>query len=298
MDQPILQLDSVRKQYGSVVALDDASVELDAGQVFGLLGPNGAGKSTLLDLVVGFRYPTDGSVRTCGLDPAVDPRTVRSKVGILPDATTVLPNWTGRRHLSFAMESAGVPGNPAGLAERVGISEAIDRPSGNYSKGMQRRLLLAMALVGEPELILLDEPGTGLDPQGMEYVREIVTQEREQGTTVVFSSHRLHNVESVADHVSILVDGHLRKPEPVSSLTSNTHSVLKVSVDPVPDSLDAIASMDGVEEAIHRNGSLEITCTGSAKKAVLDALERQGLTIQDVKTEGQSLVDYFLETVQ
>jgi len=204
---PAITVDNLTKSFGQTVALDDLSFRVEEGEVFGFLGPNGAGKSTTINIVLDFARPTAGEISVLGMDAQRYSRDIRQRTGVLPEGVELYDRLTARQHLEFAIDSKNADDDPEALLERVGLVDAIDRKAGGYSKGMAQRLMLAMALVGEPDLLILDEPSTGLDPNGAREMRDIVREESERGATVFFSSHIMEQVEAVCDRVGILRDG-------------------------------------------------------------------------------------------
>src|SRR6056297_4282674 len=247
-----IEIDGVTKRYGDVVAVRDLSFEVEEGEVFGFLGPNGAGKSTTINMLLDFVRPTEGEVRVLGHDTHDESVTVRDHLGVLPEGFSVYDRLTGRQHLEFAIESKEADDDPDAILERVGLSaEDGDRKAGGYSKGMAQRLVLGMALVGDPDLLVLDEPSTGLDPQGARQMRDIVREEADKGTTVFFSSHILGQVESVCDRVGILRDGQLVAEDSIEGLRDATSAdtVLRITVGDVPaDAIESARDLDGVSE--------------------------------------------------
>ncbi len=197
-----IALRNVQKRFGNVDALRGIDLEVDSGEVFGFLGPNGAGKSTTIDILLHYTHPSSGSVEVLDHDVTANPVAVRNRTGILPEGFAAFETMTGRQHVEYAIESNAADDDPDVLLERVGLEGVGDRLARDYSKGMTQRLALAMALVGEPDLLILDEPSTGLDPHGVRRMREIVRAERDRGATVFFSSHILEQVEAVADRVA------------------------------------------------------------------------------------------------
>lgn len=197
------------KQYGDIRVVDSLNLTVEEGEVYGFLGPNGAGKSTTIGLLLDYLRPTSGTIRVLGRDPQTDVVEIHERVGILPDRYGLYADRSARQHVALVSETNGASDDPAALLERVGLSDAIDDDAGTFSSGMEQRLALAMALVGEPELLILDEPFSGLDPHGVRLVREIVTEETERGATIFFSSHVLGQVELVCDRIGILHNGRL-----------------------------------------------------------------------------------------
>ena len=204
-----IETNGLTKQYGSMRAVDSLDLTVETKETYGFLGPNGAGKSTTIGLLLDYLRPTAGSARVLGRDPRDDVVAIHQRLGVLPDRFGLYEGRSARQHIAFVAETKGRDGDPERLLSRVGLGDAIETPVGEYSRGMQQRLALAMALVGEPELLVLDEPFTGLDPHGARRVREIVHEENERGATVFFSSHVLGQVELVCDRVGVLHDGRL-----------------------------------------------------------------------------------------
>jgi ABC-2 type transport system ATP-binding protein len=207
----------------------------------------------------------------------------------------VYDRLTGRQHLEFAIESKNADDDPEQLLDRVGIPDAIDRKAGGYSKGMAQRLTLAMALVGDPDLLILDEPTTGLDPNGAREMREIIRTERDRGATVFFSSHILEQVEAVCDRVGILRSGEVVAVDTIDNLRASVDSgaTLTIRVDRVTDeAIEAVRGVEGVSNVRAEGDSLTMQTDGS-KTAVLDAVESTGVEVRDFSTEEASLEDLF-----
>jgi ABC-2 type transport system ATP-binding protein len=292
-----IELRGVTKRFGDVTAVRDLDLEVPEGEVFGFLGPNGAGKSTTINLLLDFVRPTAGTVRVLNRDAREESVAVRRRTGVLPEGFDVYSRLTGRQHVEFAIESKEAADDPQSVLERVGIADAADRRAGGYSTGMRQRLALGMALVGRPELLILDEPSTGLDPNGAREMREIVREEADRGATVFFSSHILGQVEAVCDRVGILRAGELVAQDSVEGLREavGTEARLRVTVDRVTDgALDDVRAVDGVSAARVEDDSVVVECKDSAKTDVLAALEATGATVSDFETEEASLEDLFM----
>ena len=292
-----IELQNVAKHYGDVVALANLDLEIDEGEVFGFLGPNGAGKSTTINLLLDFVRPTVGSVQVLGHDAHEESVAVRQRTGVLPEAFGVYERLTGTEHVEFAIESKEVEGDPVAVLDRVGLDQTdAERKAGEYSKGMRQRLALGMALVGEPDLLILDEPSTGLDPNGAREMREIVREENDRGATVFFSSHILGQVEAVCDRVGILRDGELVAQDSVEGLRDavGTESTLRITVDTIDeDVLDDVRAIEGVSTVTPGDGSVDVACTDEAKTAVLTTFEDGGMPVSDFTTEEASLEELF-----
>ncbi|AGB30110.1 ABC transporter-related protein [Natrinema pellirubrum DSM 15624] len=295
---PAITVDELTKRFGQTLALEDLSFEVEEGEVFGFLGPNGAGKSTTINVILDFARPTAGEVSVLGMDAQHNSREIRRRTGVLPEGVELYDRLTARQHLEFAIESKDADEDPETLLERVGLVDAIDRKAGGYSKGMAQRLMLAMALVGEPDLLILDEPSTGLDPNGAREMREIVREENERGATVFFSSHIMEQVEAVCDRVGILRDGRMVAEDSVEGLRDSVEggTTLRVTVDRIDDdALQAVRSLPDVSDATvegREPPTVVVTVDGS-KTAVLSALEDRGIEIRDFETTEASLEDVF-----
>jgi len=245
-----IEATALSKRYGTLIALDRVDLTVEEGEVFGFLGPNGAGKSTMLNILLDFVKPTHGSVSIFGHDCQADPVEARERIGVLPEGYSVYDRLTGRQHIEYAIEAKAADDDPVDILERVGIREAGDRKASGYSKGMAQRLVLGMALVGEPDLLLLDEPTTGLDPNGAAQMRSILREENERGATIFFSSHILEQVQAVCDRVAILQGGELIAVDTIEGLRQSLGGGTKlvITVDGIDsEALDRIADVDGVE---------------------------------------------------
>jgi ABC-2 type transport system ATP-binding protein len=292
-----IELDGVTKRFGDVTAVSDLDLTVPEGEVFGFLGPNGAGKSTTINMLLDFVRPTSGEVRVLGLEAGRDSVVVRRRTGVLPEGYDVYERLTGRKHVEFAMRSKEADDDPDAVLERVGIADAADRKAGGYSKGMRQRLVLGMALVGEPDLLILDEPSSGLDPGGAREMRDIVRTEADRGTTVFFSSHVLGQVEAVCDRVGIMRAGELVAEDSIGGLRGavDEGETLTVTVDAASEGdLGGVRALDGVTSAATDGGTVTVSCEADAKTAVIGALEDADVTVKDFQTEETSLEDLFL----
>ena len=295
VDSPAIRVHGLTKEFGNVTAVDDLDLVVEKGEVFGFLGPNGAGKSTTINMLLDFIEPTAGSVEVLGYDAQDASESVRKQIGVLPEGFGLYERLTGKRHLAFALNWTDADDDPAELLDRVGLDPAdADRPVGDYSKGMQQRLALGMALVGDPDLLILDEPSSGLDPHGIRQMRELVREEAERGTTVFFSSHILGQVEAVCDRVGILNEGTLVAVDTVDGLREavGTGSQLKLRLADEPP-ID-VNDIKGVDAVIREDGLLLIDCHDPRTKAqVVTQLTNVGTEILDVNSESASLEDVF-----
>jgi len=292
-----IQLSTVTKRFGDIEAVRELDLTVEAGEIYGFLGPNGAGKSTTINMLLDFVRPTSGTITVLGEPVDVAGAGLRERIGVLPEGFDVYDRLTGRKHIEFAVDSKGADDDPEAILDRVGLGEAADRPAGGYSKGMRQRLALGMALVGEPDLLILDEPSTGLDPGGAKEMRDIVRQEANRGATVFFSSHVLGQVEAVCDRVGILHEGELVTEDSIEGLreASDNEATLILTVDDATDNdLDPIRRLDGVSGAAVDGTMVTVSCESSTKTEVISTLGEAGIEIRDIETESTSLEELFL----
>lgn len=214
MTGPIIELVDLTKKYRSFTAVDHINLTVRKGEIFGLLGPNGAGKSTTILMMLGLTEPTAGSAKVCDIDPTRRPIEVKKRVGYLPEDVGFYDDRSGLENLVYTAMLNSIPEADAKtkaieLLKHVGLDEeAWTKKAGKYSKGMRQRLGLADVLIKSPEVIILDEPTSGIDPQGVRAFLELIIELRDkQGLTVLFSSHNLHQVQQVCDRIGIFVEG-------------------------------------------------------------------------------------------
>jgi ABC-2 type transport system ATP-binding protein len=224
-----ITLDGLTKRYGPVTAVDALTVTVEPGVVTGFLGPNGAGKTTTLRMLLGLVTPTAGRALVDGRRYAELPEP-RRVVGALLETTGFHPGRRGRDHLRILAEAAGLPGiRVETVLARVGLTDAAGRRVGGYSLGMRQRLGLAAALLGDPPVLVLDEPANGLDPAGIADLRDLLRGLAAEGRTVLMSSHVLREVEQTADTVVIVADGRLRHAGPLAELTTAQGETLEAA---------------------------------------------------------------------
>jgi ABC-2 type transport system ATP-binding protein len=210
----VLRLEGVQKRYGDHQALNDLSLEIPAGTVFGFLGPNGAGKTTTMRIIAGLIQASKGKVFIDEIDCSQDPIKAKSRVGYIPDRPYLYDRLTGTETMHFVAELFGIPKKVSApraldLLERFDIAQVRDNLTETYSHGMKQRLALAAALLHAPKLLLVDEPMVGLDPKGAKLVKAVMREEADHGNTVFLSTHSLAVAEEVCDQIGILLQGQL-----------------------------------------------------------------------------------------
>ena len=244
-DTTIIRTVDLTKQYGSKAAVDHLNLEIHRGEIFGLLGPNGAGKTTTILMLLGLTEPTQGEAKIDGYDCTRESMHVKRITGYLPDNVGFYSDMTGRENLRFTARLNGIPEkemNPLidSLLERVGMTAAADQKTGTYSKGMRQRLGIADVLIKDPEVIIMDEPTLGLDPEGMREFLSLIKQlSVEDKKTILVSSHQLYQIQQICDRVGIFVGGSLIAcggiDELGSQIASKGHYTLEIETEPCDD---------------------------------------------------------------
>ncbi|MBO8163358.1 MAG: ABC transporter ATP-binding protein [Brevibacillus sp.] len=271
MKQPIIELTDLTKRYGEHTAVDGLTLTVNRGEIFGLLGPNGAGKSTTILMMLGLAEPTSGSVFVCGINSTRQPILVKRKVGYLPDDVGFYEDMTGLENLLYTARLNGLSRVQAEeraekLLERVGLREAARKKAGTYSRGMRQRLGLADVLIKQPEVIILDEPTLGIDPEGVrEFLQLIQALSRDEGITVLLSSHHLHQVQQICDRVGLFVGGRMLAEGDIHSLSRQLFSkepvVIETQVSPAsPALIDKLRQIDGVSRVEQDGEKLAVHC--------------------------------------
>jgi ABC-2 type transport system ATP-binding protein len=288
---------SLRRRPGPppIRALDDLTITVQAGEIFGFLGPNGAGKSTAIRLLLGFLHPTAGTARVFGLDVATSGATLRGRVGYLPGGIALYDSLTGTQLLDYlAAFYVRPPVLRADLVERLELSARdLGRPIRDYSRGMRQKIGIVQALQHDPELAILDEPSEGLDPLMQRAFYAILDQRRAAGRTVFFSSHVLLEVERVCDRVAIIRTGRLVALERVGALLARRRRQVEARLDaPAPRLAAALAALPGVSSLEVGDDRLAFGLDGDVRP-LLHLLE--GMPLADLTIEPARLEDAFLE---
>ncbi|MCV2219939.1 ABC transporter ATP-binding protein [Thauera sp. Sel9] len=290
----------VRKHYGAIHAVDGVDLDVHEGELFGLIGHNGAGKSTLFKMMLGLIPLSAGEIRIDGapVDGAGgDFRAVRRKIGYLPENVVLYDNLTGLETLHFFAKLKGVSGqNHATLLERVGLAHAARRRVREYSKGMRQRLGFAQALLGNPRILFLDEPTTGLDPEAIRGFYAILRQLKSQGVTMVITSHILAEIQERVDRLAIMTAGKVQASGTVQALREQMELPLWFSVRVAPEDFEAVRAALGclpVGAIEARDDHVAVQCPREAKMAVIAALAALGDKVRDLSVREPSLEDVF-----
>ena len=295
----VIEVSDVTKAYGQIKALDGISLSVAQGEMFGLIGPNGAGKSTLFKLMLGLISPTSGRIRVHGVPiDGRDFRAVRRRIGYLPESFVTYDNLTGLEVLRLFADLKQVPrGSCAELLARVGLLEAAGRRVSGYSKGMRQRLGFAQVLLGKPDLIFLDEPTNGLDPQGIHDFYRMLRQAQAEGATIILTSHILAEIQERVDRLVILQNGHIAAQGTLAQLRAQRILPSVIEATLAPDQQPAIeaglARIAGLSLSMAGQRA-RISCLPAQKVAVLEMLFALKGAVQEIAVHEPSLEDLFL----
>jgi ABC-2 type transport system ATP-binding protein len=295
-DDVILRTSGLGKRFGARWAVRDLDLEVRRGEVFGFLGPNGAGKSTTIRMIMTLVRPTRGTVELFGRPHSVRRRAALGRVGSLVEQADFYLHLSARRNLEIV---AGVRGGvPAGELDRVlriaGLGDRAGDQVKTFSHGMKQRLGIAQALLASPELVVLDEPTTGLDPQGMKDVRDLVVRlAREEGTTVFISSHLLHEIEQVATTVAIINEGRLAAQGTVGELLAGRQVRVRIDVTPAARACELLAALPYVVDPVADDEGLDASVPREKLAEVNRLLVQTGLEVRALIPR-RSLEDVFL----
>ena len=287
MDAP-LTVEHLSKRFGEVVAVDDLSFSVAAGEVCGLLGPNGAGKTTTVRILLGLVHPTAGEARLLGERAAPGAAALR-RTGVLVEQPAFIPHLSGLRNLEFFWRSSGdewPPPNLDGALEIAGLGKAIERRVGTYSHGMRQRLGIAQALLDRPELLILDEPTNGLDPGETRAVRHSLKELASQGITVLLSSHLLAEVEQVCSHAVVMDRGRLITAGRVAEIIAASSDVY-LEVDDVARARAVVTRLKGVLAVADDPPGLTLELDGLARSDLVATLVRAGVGVTTVTTRNR-----------
>jgi ABC-2 type transport system ATP-binding protein len=260
------------KSYGSARGVEELDLRVEAGEVFGFLGPNGAGKSTTIRTLMDFQRPTSGSASVLGLDSVADSLAIRRRVGFLSSDLSLFDRLTGEEHVHWFSRARGGHDEAltADLVERFGVE--LDRPIKELSKGNRQKVGLLLAFMHRPELLILDEPTTGLDPLVQNEFDHLLRETTAEGRTVLLSSHSLDEVQRVADRVAIIREGRLVVTDSVEHLRASADRILTMrfegEVDPA-----VFQALDDVDAAELRDGQLHLRVTGELRPVLAAAVE-------------------------
>ncbi len=303
MDEPVILTERLTRRFGEIVAVDELSLEVRRGEVFGFLGHNGAGKTTTVRLLNGVLTPSAGRARVLGLDPLADGPALRRQTGVLTETPSLDERLSARVNLSLYADLYGVP--KAAVKQRVtellaafDLTERADDKVGEFSKGMKQRLALARTMLHEPSLIFLDEPTAALDPLAARQVHEMILRTAQEGRTVFINTHNLVEAQRLCDRVGVMEHGRLvalgTPHELARRLVRNLSVEFEVAPASVPHAVQALAVMPGIARAGQRSGIVVVS--GAERATIPDliaALVAAGVRIYQVTAQEPTLEDVY-----
>ena len=292
--RPVIETESLTKIYGNIVAVDGLSMSVPRGHAFGLLGPNGSGKTTTMGMLLGLVRPTSGTFSLFGSSDGLEESLRR--IGAIIEYPSFYPYLTGRENLRYfqGIFERGAPQDIDGLLEKVGLADRGDDRFSTYSLGMKQRLGLAFALLGDPEVLFLDEPTNGMDPAGMADVRYLVRELCADGRTVLLASHILNEVEQMCDSVLIMSNGTLVTQGSVSDiLRAGDH--LRISTTDDRKAVEILSAMAWVEDVKIEDGEVVVSAPRGSAAEISTALGRSGVYVIGTNSGRRALERYFLE---
>jgi len=297
--EPVVEIIGLSKRFGAgVLAVDDLTFAVERGEVCGLLGPNGAGKTTCLRMLLGLIRPTAGETRLFGTRVVPGSDELR-RLGALIESSAFVPHLSGMRNLRLWWEAGGGRWADADLEQALAIADlgsAIDRKVKTYSQGMRQRLGLARVLLGRPEILVLDEPTNGLDPGEMREVRQLVRRVAEAGSTVLFSSHVLAEVEQICTHAVVMDKGRFVAGGSVADLIGSSGTVY-LEVDDLPVARRVLEGLPSVQRIEDEMPGLAVSLDGGRRSDLVAALVGAGVAVETV-TARRRLEDAFLGLVE
>lgn len=306
----MIQIENLTKQYGQIKAVNNISFTVEKGEILGFLGPNGAGKSTTMNIITGFIPSTEGTVKVCGYDILENPKEVKKRIGYLPELPPLYMDMTVSEYLDFSADLKDVSkkekkGQMADIMELVKLTDVRGRLVKNLSKGYKQRVGLAQALLGNPEVLILDEPTVGLDPKQIIEIRKLIKALGKQHT-IILSSHILPEVSAVCERVVIINKGQIAAIDTPENLSKGMNSVSKLSATIVGAKSSVVSTIEGiygikyVEPHIERgNDAIEYIIESDKdldiRRPLFFALAKAGYPIIELKSMDLSLEEIFLQ---
>jgi len=287
----IIDTNNLTKRYHDMLAVNELNLKVEQKEIFGFLGPNGAGKTTTILMLIGLTEPTSGSASVCGFDPTRKPLEIKRRVGYLPENPGFYEDLSGEENLLYIAQLNHIPMTNNGqkmieVLEQVGLADDRRRPVREYSRGMKQRLGFAEVLVKQPEVVILDEPTLGIDPDGVTRILDLITElNRERGLTVLLCSHLLHQVQQICHRIGIIVKGKMivqGKTDELGKTILKEHQWNFL--------LEVTGQADG-----ERSGGWFLRCTKDVRPEVLSLVSKKGLSLLQLRSEDPTLEEIYLK---
>ncbi|MEZ4712422.1 MAG: ABC transporter ATP-binding protein [Caldilineaceae bacterium] len=303
----VIETQDLTKRYGNFTAVDSLNLTLRKGEVFGLLGPNGAGKTTTILMLLGLTERSGGQVQVLGFDPARQPLQVKARVGYLPDQIGFYDELTARENLAYIARLNGIPRAEArqridSLLERVGLSDVVNKMVGAFSRGMRQRLGVAEVLLKQPQVIIMDEPTLGLDPEAARQFLAMIREMKQEGITILLSSHLLHQVQAVCDRVGLFQKGRMVLEGPVAELAQKVlgggyQLHLEVNGQPAPIE-QALRKLTDVTEVTHAGNRFTLKARRDLRADAARAAIQAGGNLLALDVDAPSLDEIYTQYFQ
>jgi ABC-2 type transport system ATP-binding protein len=291
----VIEVRNLAKRYGEQVALDGVSFSVERGEIFGILGPNGAGKTTAVECMAGLRRPDSGSIRVLGLNPQADGHALRERVGVQLQETHLQDKIKVWEALDLYAAFYRRPADWNQLLETWGLASRRNALVSKLSGGQRQRLFIALALVGRPDLVFLDELTSGLDPQARRLTWDLVKQVRDSGVTVVLVSHFMDEAEELCDRVAIFDRGRITALDSPAALIDSTEATHRLLFRPVGELDESVlARLPGVTGVSREGGRVTVTGTGDFASAVTSELARRQVLAAGLRIEGRTLDEAYV----
>ncbi len=305
----IVETKNLCKYYNGVKAVDNLNLRINQGEIYGFLGPNGAGKTTTILMLLGLTEPTSGEVRVHGYNSTREPLKVKRLTGYLPENVGFYEDLTARENLRYIARLNGIPDRKSDrlieqVLEKVGLLKVADWEVRKFSRGMKQRLGIADVLIKDPVFVILDEPTTGIDPEGARQILELIAKmSREQGMTVLLSSHLLHQVQRICDRVGIISRGKLVAEGTVDKLGMEVIGKGKIMLEArvsrlTPDLLKALRQLEGVSEVDSSGNLLRLRCSRDLRAEVSRAVMESGSELLELRGRDYTLEEIYLKYFQ
>jgi len=299
----VLEARGLTKKYGDFVAVQNLNLAVKKGEVFGLLGPNGAGKTTTILMLLGLTEPTEGEVRVLGLDPSRQPLSVKARVGYMPDQVGFYDELTARENLIYIAKLNGIPRDQLKqrideTLERVHLTDVAEHRVATFSRGMRQRLGLADVLIKRPQLIIMDEPTQGLDPELAREFLTLIRSLKEEGITILLSSHLLHQVQEICDRVGLFSQGRMVLQGTVSELARKVlGGAYRIQIQADGSVTNLQEALEGLSHTVRvrrvDGNRYEVEAQNDVRADVASAIIRAGGRLQELNIESQSLDEIY-----
>ncbi|MEV7150669.1 ABC transporter ATP-binding protein [Streptomyces sp. NPDC093084] len=292
----VIEVTDLRKSYGGRTVVDGVSLAVEEGEIFGILGPNGAGKTTTVECVEGLRVPDGGRVRVTGLDPAADHQEVARVLGAQLQQSELQPKLTVREALELYASFYPAPLDWAPLAERLALTDKLATRFGKLSGGRRQRLFIALALIGNPRVVVLDELTTGLDPRARRDTWELIEDVRDRGVTVLLVTHFMEEAQRLCDRIAVIDKGRVAALDTPAGLIRRSAGATHISFTPSsPLDDEDLAALPALASIEHKDGRVTLSGTDETVNAVITLLARHRVTAHQLRVVDATLDDAFLD---